>query len=121
MRNTIIISVYEQTIEISLTERKETTTKTSKEFELNEPLENVVNWVEKLNTKERRRRMKTYKVTFKTKQDIGVVLYELEAWCVFRSSYEVSGTDFFLYHVNENVLDVVSETLPSNRYVVEEE
>lgn len=64
---------------------------------------------------------KTYRITFATRAEAGLFLYELHAWGVRESRYTMNEVDkrYFFTTQDANVIDICAESFQTRRYTIE--
>ena len=64
---------------------------------------------------------KTYKITFDNRAMAGLALWEIVCWGVKDSEYTIDKKATAIKYASANVVDVVTESVPSKYFTVETE
>ena len=64
---------------------------------------------------------KTYRITFSERQYAGFALWELHAWGIPESHYNIDTNGNAIYFASAGVVDVITESVPARFFTVEVE
>lgn len=64
---------------------------------------------------------KTYKITFTSRLYAGLALWEIHAWGIPESHYNLDTSKNIIYFASAQVVDVITESVPARYFSVEVE